>query len=161
MARLIFKGRGRNNKEIPMTDPQIIEYVETSLSQGVPADQVKNALVEQGWSEIDIDEAINSYYQRNPASQSQGQPVQGGKKQQDIGGMLQNIMKASDMQYTVYYMYKVLLEVAVFSIASVLLVFVGLPWFIPLIAIGVMTMVAVLQINKVKAKSQKTESILS
>ena len=142
-----------------MADPKIIEYVQTSMAQGVAPEDIRRALIDQGWSQYDIDEAMSLAGQGGGAyGAQQPMPPSGGGK---AGGSfdLKAILSASEREYTPEYLYKVILEVAVFSIASLILIPVGLPWFIPIGAIGVMAVVAFLQITRVKSRTAAAEQV--
>jgi SOS response regulatory protein OraA/RecX len=41
-----------------MADSKIVDYINSALSQGYPADQIKQKLIESGVGESDVDEAM-------------------------------------------------------------------------------------------------------
>ncbi len=131
-----------------MADPKIVEYVQTSLSQGVSVEEIRAALAQQGWSEYDIEEALSTPGQAQPAA---GTAMQG--KAGSGGFDIKAIMTASENEYSPEFVYKILIEVAIFSIASIALIFIGLPWYVPIIVIGIIGGLAFMQINKLKQKS--------
>ncbi len=137
-----------------MADPKIVEYVQTSLSEGVPIDEIRRALMDQGWADYEIEEALSTAQQASPAAR----PEAGGQQKQSesFSVMLNRIMSATENEYSTYYVYKVILEVVAFSIASLLLILVGLPFYIPVIAIVIMVPVAYMQISRVRSKANTT-----
>ena len=48
-----------------MVDPRIIDYIKSQLSRRVSVNQIKQSLLSQGWSNYDIDQAINLALQNN------------------------------------------------------------------------------------------------
>lgn len=42
-----------------MADPELMSYVQTTLKKGYSQEQVKNALISQGWPEPEVSEAMN------------------------------------------------------------------------------------------------------
>jgi hypothetical protein len=153
-----------------MVKGELVEYIRSSMAQGMPIEEIRGVLAGQGWSGYDIDEAIAFCTSQSPSVQSQPAPqpaVQGAAQQQQaVQGVPQKksgpsimqvvgkMITASDKQYTVYYLYKVIIEVSIFGAASLILILAGLPWYVPVVAIMIMIPVAVLQLNKVKKRSK-------
>jgi len=51
----------QQNRTVPVNaNPRLVEYIRTATSQGFTLDQIKNKLVLGGWSEVDVNAAINS-----------------------------------------------------------------------------------------------------
>ncbi|MCK9595891.1 hypothetical protein M0R19_01765 [Candidatus Pacearchaeota archaeon] len=62
-----------------MTDPTLVKYIQDSLSRKVPLEEIKKVLLEKGWQELAINEAINEINQQaqppvQPQQQIQPQP---------------------------------------------------------------------------------------
>lgn len=132
-----------------MADPQIIQYVQDSIGQGVPPEEIRNALLKQGWPAEEVEEAL-AYSGQGPGFR--GDPL-GLHPNSSFSEVIAGILQASEKQYSELYLYKVILQVCVFSAASFVLVFLGLPWFVPLVAAGVLASVAYMQIGKAKRMS--------
>lgn len=49
-----------------MIDPQLIGYIKDCLARNIPMDQIRKSLTEQGWSEFDVNGAINLATQQAP-----------------------------------------------------------------------------------------------
>lgn len=51
-----------------MIDPKLLAYIRGSLQQGVSQEQIKSALITNGWSESDVDAAFNSLTNQSPST---------------------------------------------------------------------------------------------
>lgn len=135
-----------------MADPQVTAYVQSSLAQGVPVPEIRSALLSQGWPQAQVDEALAA------AAQGAGQQDAGGDRKAGMSFLeaVVSVLRASEKHYSELYLYKVLLQACVFSAASLVLIFFGLPWFIPAASVACIMATAYLEISRAKKATART-----
>lgn len=79
-----------------MTNQQLLDYIKQRLQQGVAKEEIKNALLAQGWQEEDIDEAFYS------ASSSPSQPQQPSAPSQQTISSLPGAVAILGQAWSIY-----------------------------------------------------------
>ena len=63
-----------------MVDQRIVDYIKTNLSNGFPLEQIKSALINVGWQQKDINNAIDSINSSNNTINKNNKQTSSGKK---------------------------------------------------------------------------------
>ncbi len=67
-----------------MVDQRVIDYIKTNLLNGFPLEQIKQALINVGWQQEEIDSAIDSVNQSNSIINENYKPISEKKNNKKI-----------------------------------------------------------------------------
>lgn len=118
-----------------MVDQRLLDYIKTNLSRGISLEEIRKTLLSYGWSNKDIDEAVNLAIP---------------KKQTSRAEIISKLPKTGGTIFGIFFLVKTIFQFIIATCIISFFILIGLPLYIGIIPLVLIIIFIILQIIRVK-----------